>query len=182
MTDWCILRTSPARTLTVEESLAEAGLDVWTPKATEVRRQGRERKTVEHDVPILPEIVFARSEHLSRLLTISKSPGMIYRVWDSEKKRMVAHEHPPFSVFRYLDGYPLVSDRSLDPLRLAERRAPQRARQCLIDAGSAVRYPGAGFDGLTGVVQNCQGQYALVLFPGFSIPVKISSRMLLAAA
>lgn len=182
MTEWCILRTSPGRTLAVEQSLVDAGLPAWTPKAVEMHRTGRGRKKEPRDIAVLPGIVFAVSDNLLRLVTISKSCGMIYRTWDKEKQRMVAHEHPPFSVFRHLDSYPLVRDRDLDPLRRADRRPVQKEKPRVFGQGEVVRCPDGGFQGLTGVVQNSRGQYAVVLFDGHQLPVQISSRLLLAAA
>jgi hypothetical protein len=182
MTDWCIIRTSPGRTIPVAASLNEAGIEAWTPNFTIVSRAGRARQRVQRKVPLIEGIVFAKSEHLPELIAIGRKSGMIHRTWSSERRCMVSHDHPPFSVFRYQGSYPTVRDRDLDPLRLAERAATKPARATPIEPGRAVCFPGAGFDGLTGIVQNCEGRFAVVAFPGFSIPVKISSHLLLDAA
>lgn len=182
MAEWCIIRTSPGRTIPVATSLKEAGIEAWTPKITIVSRAGRTRQRIQREVPVIAGIVFADSEHLSELIAIVRKPRTIYRAWCSERQCMVAHEHPPFSLFRYQGSYPTVRDRDLDPLRLAERATAKSARPTPIELGRAVRYPGAGFDGLTGIVQDCEGRFAIVAFPGFSIPVKISSHLLLDAA
>lgn len=182
MIEWCIIRTSPGRTIPVATSLKEAGIKAWTPKVTIVSRAGRTRQRIQREVPVIEGIVFADSEHLSELIAIVRKPGTIYRAWCSERQCMVAHEHPPFSVFRYQGSYPTVRDRDLDPLRFAERAAAKSARPTSIELGRAVRYPGAGFDGLTGIVQGMDGRFAIVAFAGFKIPVKVSSHLLLDAA
>lgn len=183
MNEWCILRMAPARTLAVAQSLQEAGVAVWTPTAIEVRRAGRARKREEREVAVLPGIVFADFGALHRLIGLSRSPGMIYRVWDAEARKMVARSHPPFSVFRHLGQYPSVSDRALAPLRKFDRRARvPRAEAPSFDRGQQVRTDAAGFDGLTGVVEKTRGQLVFVVFPGLEIPVRIAPHLLRAVA
>jgi len=164
MVEWCIIRTSPRRTIPVATSLNEAGIEAWTPKVTIVSRAGRTRQRIQCEVPVIEGIVFAKREHIPELVAISRKPGAVY------------------SVFRYQGAVPTVRDRDLDPLRLAERAAAKTARPTPIELGRAVRYPGAGFDGMTGIVQGMDGRFAIVAFAGFKIPVKVSSHLLLDAA
>lgn len=179
---WCILTTSPARTLQVEKSLQDAGFTVWTPKATERRRIGRKREVVEQWFAVAPGYLFADAEQLHRLVTASKSTGKEYRRWDREARRMVAHCHPPFSVFRYQDEFATIADAALDPLRLAERRSKTVTKKALVELGKAVRFPSGGFEGLTGIVESIKGSFAIVRFPGLPIPVKVKAALLLNAA
>jgi hypothetical protein len=179
---WCILTTSPARTLQVEKSLTDAGFTVWTPKATERRRIGRKREQVEQCFAVAPGYLFADADQLHRLISASKSAGAEYRRWDRELRRMVAHRHPPFTVFRYQNEFAVIGDAALDPLRLAERRSKALPKKTLIELGKAVLFPGSGFEGLTGVVDAIEGSYAVVRFPGLPIPVKVRAAYLLNAA
>lgn len=182
MKKWCILTTSPARTLQVEKSLKEAGFDVWTPKATERRRIGRKREQIEQCFAVAPGYLFADADQLHRLVSASKSTGQEYRRWDREARRMVAHCHPPFSVFRFQNEFALITDAALDPLRLAEGRAKAVTHKTLVELGKQVRFPGAGFEGLTGIVDGIKGSFAIVRFPGFPIPVTVKAALLLNAA
>lgn len=179
MTDLCILRTAPSRTIPLAKSLLAVGIEAWTPIEVQERRVGRKRLREDRDVPMVPGIVFADYAKLPRLVSISRSPGMIYQSWDAEQRRMVTRDHPPFSVFRYLDGYPFVTDKALDPLRMEERKATPKAKVRTFRPGEEVRFPDAGFDGITGIVQMSKGNWAMVLFEGFTIPVKIGTRKLL---
>jgi len=181
MSNWCILRMSAGSTLNVAKGLAEAGFEVWTPIERQVKRVRASRTRVEHDVPMLPSFVFARDDRLLDLLAASKSPALTYQQWDAEQKRMVTKGVPFFRVFRYLEGYPRIADRHLDPLRQAEQRRKPREKRKRLAIGAEVKYPDAGFDGLIGKVEAMQGRYALVCFPGFHIPVKITPDCLIPA-
>jgi hypothetical protein len=114
---WCILSTSGGRTLPLARSLANAGLEVWTPKRT-IRRpapgqrrrlvMGQRRKMIEVDVAILPGFVFARAVHLDDLAAIAHDP---------------AARHPAFTVFQLGGRVPMVSDASVAGLREEEAAA-----------------------------------------------------------
>lgn len=163
----CILRMASGRTLSVAQSLSAAGFDVWAPSEVLQRRFPRSRKAVEQRAPILPTFAFARAEHITELLALSKSP---------------VSEHPPFSLFRYLDCYPLIHDRSLGRLReIEERKNRRRAlkQQCTYSVGDRVKANSGGFEGLRGTVDLTQGQFATVSFDGWNLPVKIASFLLL---
>ncbi len=116
-TMWCILSTSGGRNLPLARSLADAGLEVWTPKRT-IRRpapgqrrrlvMGQRRKMIEVDVAILPGFVFARAVHLDDLAAIAHDP---------------AARHPAFTVFQLGGRVPMVSDASMAGLREEEAAA-----------------------------------------------------------
>lgn len=124
---WCILSTSGGRTLPLARSLANAGIQVWTPTRT-IRRPapgqrrslvlGRRRKMIEVDLAILPGFVFARASHLDQLAGLALD---------------LTHQHPVFSIFQMAGRAPLVSDASVDGLR-AEEAAAAAAVQGLRDA------------------------------------------------
>jgi hypothetical protein len=179
---WCILRMSPGRTLAVAEALAELGFEVWTPSETIVKRVGLVRKQVTLAAPLLPTFVFARAGQLGDLLVLARSPALTSQVWDSEQQRMITKGCPHFTVFRHGGRYPLVSDRSLDTLRVAEQRGRPMKEVKLFSAGERVKCPDAGFDGLVGVVETTKGRHALVCFEGFAIPISIPTQSLLSAA
>ena len=123
--------------------------------------------------------MFARGAQLHDLIALSRSPSLTYQVWNSELRHMERRGCPYFSVFRYQGQYPCVTDRALDPLRQAEQRAAPRSKTPSFVDGQAVRCPEAGFDGLVGKVQSSKGRHALVVFPGFSIPIQIDTARLL---
>lgn len=165
MTDqWCILRMAGPRTMTVTQSLSEAGFDVWTPVKAISKRRPRSNERREMLVPVLPSYAFARASSLNGLMM--------------ESLRQVS-PHPPFSIFRYCGRIPLISDRSLDNLRKIERRnLPEKAAR-MFKHGERVRISDGGFAGLTGIVKTGKGRFTMVLFPGFSMPIKVSSMLLL---
>jgi hypothetical protein len=181
--DWCILRMTPSRTLAVLQSIEKSGVKAWTPKFTKRQRVGRARELISRELPLVPGIVFADFGALDRLISMSRSPGMLYRVWDADARRIVERRHPPFSVFRYLQDYPRIADSALDPLRRAERSAPPpRDKVAIFDQGAKVRTQAAGFDGLIGVVDRQGCNWVTVTFAGFEIPVKVAAHLLQEAA
>jgi len=173
---WCILRTLPSRTLQLAISLADAGFEVWTPvesiKPAPPKRGPDERPSRPRKLPalvtrpLLPSFVFARADRLAELLALSRSPAQLYRVWDTEQRRMVVRGHPFFRLFHAGDDIPLVTDDQLAPLRrIASRRKP-RGKPRVFSAGDQVKLIEGAFAGLTGTVQEMRGKFAKVLFPG----------------
>lgn len=161
--DWCILRCSGAKTLKLAASLHAAGFDVWTPVETLSKRVGSMRRRRSDVEPVMPSYVFARAKHLIDLLEESAAPFS---------------EHPEFSVFHHHARIPLIADEALDPLRVAERKRTPFDKVARFTRGETVRLMEGGFAGLTGVVELTRGQYTLVTFPGFPMPIKISSLLL----
>ena len=180
--DWCIVRTSSAGTIAVHAALADAGFDAWTPIGLEKKLVGKTRKPVQRRIALLPTFAFARYAALPDLVRLSRTPSPSYQCWDHEEQRMVTRGCPSFSIFRHGSIYPAVSDRELDRLRVIEQQGRPVAAVRMIEAGEEVRYPDAGFDGLTGVVQTVRGRWAFVLFEGFSRSAKVDRARLLAAA
>jgi transcription antitermination factor NusG len=164
--DWCILRTSPGRTLSLAKSLVEAKLDVWTPMQVQSRRRPRSKDTVEIEAPIMPTFVFARSSLLPELLRIEALP---------------ISPHPPFSIYRYLGGIVELFDREITNLRaveeLAQRARLKKSHRYVFPAGQKVNVSEGNFTGLEGVVQGGDGKYALVCFGG-SVQFKIATFLL----
>ena len=58
---WCILRTSPGRTIALAASLNEAGIKAWTPQQTITRKRPRSSSTVERQLALAPTFVFAEA-------------------------------------------------------------------------------------------------------------------------
>lgn len=161
MTDWCILRTAGSSTLRLQQSLAMAGFETWTPIELQVKRERRSGERIERMVAVMPSYVFAHADRLPDLVFIASAP---------------LNPHPAFSVFRHLDRFPLVADRELSELRAIERKAAARSSRVKFDRGRNVRTSVEAFQGLTGqVVETSRGQYTLVAFPGFGIPIKFAS-------
>lgn len=158
--DWCILRTSGPRTLQLAASLTAASFEVWTPTRTAERRKGRARARVEVPAPITPTFVFARARDVGELVALSSSP---------------ISRHPPFSVFRHRDHFPLIADASLQALRDEESRLKHRrlkqVRQA-IPAGTSVTMTKGAFAGMTGVVERGNNKEALINFgAGFEVSI-----------
>ena len=176
--EWCILRTSPSQTLKLTTALCDAGYVAWTPSEITTRRMSRSRKRVEHPAPITPSFVFVSRDSLTELIALARSPSLTHLVWDREQRRMVQRGFPHFTVFRSMGAYPRISDASLNPLRLIERRRKPAVKPTAFKTGDEVRFPDAGFEGLVGKVEGVRGRYTLVAFPGLPIAVQIDPRHL----
>lgn len=178
---WCILRTAPSRTLPLAAALDAAGYRAWTPQETRRVRSGHARVPKDVAAPMMPTIVFAEYERLPMLVALSRMPSPSCTVWDETMRCHVQRAVPNFHVFRHADMYPRIADRALDAVRLAEQRGRPREAGRTFATGTAVTFADAGFEGLTGYVEGMQGRYAVVAFPGFSVPVKIAAHSLLPA-
>lgn len=178
MTDWCILRSPPSLTIRLTDALGAAGYTAWTPVEIVVRRVARSRKRIERRLPITPSFVFASYSSLTELIALARSESMTHLVWDRDQRRMVQRGFPQFTVFRSMGAYPRISDASLNPLRLIERRRKPAVKPTEFKVGDEVQYPDAGFEGLTGKVEGVRGRYTLVIFPGLPIAVQIDPRFL----
>lgn len=167
--DWCILRTAGARTLPLARSLAAAGVEAWTPSATISKRRARSKTLIDVEAPILPTFVFARACHLRALLSDAASP---------------VNPHPPFSVFRYSGKFPLIAEAEIEGLRREEQRGQirkLRTQRKVFARDASVRVPDGPFAGMSGVVSECDGKYAVVAFGG-GMRVKIATFLLEAEA
>lgn len=162
--DWCILRTGGGSTLPLARSLERGGFHAWTPVEFQTRRVGRNRERVEREVCVMPTYVFAKAYHLPDLVALSMAQFS---------------PHPDFSVFRYFDRFPLIADDSLSHLRAIERRTAPKPAAPVFSQGERVRLTEGGFAGMSGVVETSKGEYTLVCFPNFQIPIKIASFLLL---
>jgi hypothetical protein len=60
------------KTISLSESLAKDGYDVWTPIETKIERAGPSRRRVEVRRAIMPSYVFAGSAHLIDLLQLAQ--------------------------------------------------------------------------------------------------------------
>ena len=160
---WCVLRVGGGRTLVLATSLASAGYEVWTPSRTQNRMVPRSKVRREIMVPIMPTFVFARADRLADLMVLAAAP---------------VKEQPAFSVFRHYSKIPLIADGALEALRTAERRAVPAGKRLAFKAGANVRVPEGSFGGMSGVVEDSQGQFTLVCFPGWRVPVKIDTFLL----
>lgn len=186
-TDWVILRCSGMNTLKLADSLHAAGFDVWTPREVRERLAGRARELIEQETPILPEYVFARFDHLSAMLALSRSPTLNYQVWDNERRRMVTKGRPHFWLFQCNGGIRPIPDASLAGLRALEAElivATERRREAnkqkgpapRFEAGQTVRVDGSGFDGLDLTVSETnEGKMVKLTHPNWMWTVEISA-------
>lgn len=171
---WCILRCSGGKTLELAASLTDAGFEAWTPAETISRRARRDHKREEVRVPLIASFVFARADRMQDLLALSHSPTLNFRVWDSELRRMVTRGHPYFRVSHLR----LVPDEQLEGLRALDRkRRPKRKAQAF-EKGTVVRITEGGFEGLSGVIEECRGDYATVTLDDWSAPAKVATWLL----
>lgn len=162
--DWCILRMSGPRTLAVADSLAEAGLEVWTPRRIDRRRLPRGKKGHrEVEVALMPTFAFARVAHLADLQAIRADPKS---------------PHPAFSIFKHLNGFPSVADREINALRAEEQRARVKKDRHTFAPGTRVQVPEGAFAGLSGqVVESGNGKFTLVCYGG-AFEVQIATFLL----
>jgi hypothetical protein len=165
---WFILRMAGPRTLAVADSLKDAGFDAWTPIGSSSRRKSRKPGVEAKGVPVMPTYVFARDHHLHELLAEASRP---------------VSAHPAFSVFRWDGRIPLIADRSLDYLRRGEARYLRRVREGQpvkrFAEGERVQLSDGGFAGMSGIVETSKGKFTLVCFPGFAMPIKVATMLLL---
>jgi transcription antitermination factor NusG len=168
---WIILRTASSRTLALQASLAEVGFEVWTPVDTVQRRSREGEKPEAVQAPLTPRYVFANSDHLVELLALSRSPARNYRVWDSEKRKMVTKGHATFTVFMHLGKPGMIHERQLAPLRSIERKRKPKPVAREFSAGERVRLTDAGFEGLWATVQQSRKNYTRVVIDNWLIPV-----------
>jgi transcription antitermination factor NusG len=152
--DWCILRTSGGRTLALAKSLGDAGFDVWTPAQTMRRRRPRSKVTVEIELPIMPTFVFVRADRLHDLAQVLNLP---------------MSPHPQFSIFRYLGKYPCIAEHEVAGMRKEEARyrvAQLKTKRHVFPKGDTVRVTDGPAAGMSGVVQDGDGKFAVVAFGG----------------
>ena len=140
---WCILRTSGRQTLGLAETLAHDGFEVWTP--SELQRYPGSSKA-RRPVPLLPTFVFANASHLWTLVEKADEP------------------FADFSVFRYLDRFPVIADEDLMGLREAEKMAIPKAERPTFATGERVFATDLPYSGIPGTIIRCKGGDALVLF------------------
>lgn len=113
--------------------MAEAGVEVWTPKHI-VRRpvpgakpnMSGQRPMQDLDAPILPTFVFARAAQVTALEAIEADQGNPH----------VASPHPPFSIMRHHGRVPFLREGEIAGLQKEEARAAG-VRQAMRDAASA---------------------------------------------
>lgn len=174
MTDnWCILRTSGRHTLTLAESLAKDGFEVWTP--VETRRIRIPRANARRDVtlPIMPSYVFARVAHLVDLLELAAMP-----VKPRRGKGLREPAHADFSVLHAFGKIPLVADRHLTELRRLEaKRTPVKRAAYSFPRNATARVDGGIFGGMVGVVVRSTPSNTVLCFNG-GFPVEIPTSLL----
>ena len=114
---WCIARTSAGQTLRLAETLAAAGMTVWTPRRTVKRPApgsrrryvtGQRRIMVEATYPILPGFVFVRGDQLVDLVGIAA---------------LAFGPHPAFAILQLGPRAATVRDHQIKGLREAEAEA-----------------------------------------------------------
>lgn len=166
---WCVVRTSTRKTLALTDQLNRSGIEAWTPREVATMRTScRMQKRIDREKAMLPTFVFVRGHMVEELLSICADPVSPY---------------PSFSLFRHLDTYPLIADSSLQPMRRLEASLrTRRALKAKVDRfgkGERVRTTERGFAGMHGVVEQASRGFAMVAFPGWKMPIKIASFLLL---
>ena len=168
---WLILRCSNCKTLDLAASLTDAGFEAWSPVETVQRRARKGNKPEAVRLALTPSYVFAQAHHLYALLELSRSPALNYRVWDSEKRKMVTRGHPYFRLFRHLGEIATIPATHLTALRNLERkRAPKPVAKAM-KVGARVRLSESGFEGLWATVQSSRKNYTRVLIDDWIVPV-----------
>jgi transcription antitermination factor NusG len=167
VSDWCVLRTSGKNTLRLAQSLADEGMQVWTPKEERMVRVPRANVRRPVTLPIMPSYVFARATHLIDLLQII------------DRKKRLESDHPDFSLMRLGDRIPIIADELLNGLRTIELKRVPRKRSIKLPAGLQVKVGEAGgsFAGMHGRVERSDEGYTVVCFDN-RMTVKISTYLL----
>lgn len=167
--EWCILRTTGGRTVSLARSLERAGIEAWTPIEQQSKRRPRSKVRFEVVAPIMPTFVFVRAGHLPELARCLAEP---------------VNPHPSFSIFRHGGRIPIIADADIAGLRVAEESAKRRADRARMKAhrhvfpvGEQVRLDEGAFAGMSGVVEGGDGKFALVAFNG-GLSVKIATFLL----
>lgn len=168
---WCILRMASADTLPLVASLNAVGITAWTPIERKTGRMPRTRKEYDKEFALMPSYAFGAVADLERLMHLSMLPNK---------------EHPEFCIFRHYNAFPIISDTDLQGLRAEEARCDavydrhkrKTAKHPTFATGTAVSADSGGFEGLSGVAVDTQGQFTLVSFDGFHKPIKIASLLL----
>jgi len=155
---WVILTTGAPSTLRLARSLADAGFKVWTPfKLVAPRKSGARETHSTRPAPLIPGIVFARAYQVTDLLAAARAP---------------ITPHPTFSVFQPEGASPIIADRSLDPIRTAEREALHGEAHCVLSKrrgevrapGDQVFVPSDAFTGQSLVVERSNDRVSSLRF------------------
>lgn len=170
---WCILRTASRSTMTLAESLAKDGYEVWTPIETKTVRVPRmnARRTIRQ--AIMPSYVFARGCHLIDLLQLAEMP-----VKPRRGAGLREAAHASFNVLHAFGRIPMVADRHLFELRKLEaKRTPVKIAAYSFPCNAAARVNSGAFQGLVGVVVKSTPKSTVLSFSG-SFPVEIPTLLL----
>lgn len=165
---WCVLRTAARHTLTLAESLAADGYEVWTP--VEVRMIRIPRKNVKREVrlPIMPSYIFARAHQLVDLLMMADCPvkrRTCASGRDEWGREIKPKPHSDFDVMHAFGQIPMVPDKHLTRLREIEiQRTPKRKAEKTFIPGVLVKVGGGSFGGMAGTVKRSDSGYTLVCF------------------
>lgn len=183
-TDWAALTCSNAVTLRLADTLNKAQYEAWAPKISTVKRVGPARDRKPTPEAVMPGFVFVPFSDVWLLSQMTYSPAQQFQIWDEDKQRMVAMACPPFRIMRHEHNREPVriSDRGLDALRMHERARRPIEEIRLFDLYERVRYPAAGFEGLTGVVVWSKPKVTRVTFPGNMPPVELPTALLISMA
>ena len=164
---WCILRTNGRSTLRLAQSLNDVGIEAWTPRGVHKRRLSRVHMGVrEVEQPIIPSFVFARARHLPDLLRALALP---------------TSPHPSFSIFQHAGRAPVISDKDIANLQDAEergKRARRKTQRHTVPVGAEIKPSKGAFAGLVGIVEQVDGNVAVVCFSDF-FRVKVATWLLI---
>lgn len=175
---WCILRMGAGATLRLVRSLVDNGFEAWTPVVIEYThaRRGYERESIER--ALMPSFAFVTVDRFADLIDLMNTDTQLYRVWDPEAGKMVTCGFAKFTIFHGENGYALVSDRQLDPLRAAAASHKFERKPDVFFEGDRVKMSDGGFAGLYGTVLHQFGKYVTVRFDEWNVPVKILAEVL----
>jgi hypothetical protein len=90
---WCILRTSPARTLPLAASLMAAGVEAWSPAQMVTRRMGRKRERVEQAAPVTASMAIERGFASAMLAADQVTSDDETRASDRQRHAVDLHAH-----------------------------------------------------------------------------------------
>jgi transcription antitermination factor NusG len=175
---WCIVRCTSVKTLELAKSLGDAGFEAWAPIESVILRARRGHARQEIVVPMMPGFVFVETSRLVDLIALSRSPSLIYRVWDAELRRTVTRGHPYFRMFRPFSDHDTIPDAQLAHLRKLDGLRRPKGPLRTWSEGDRVRLTDGAYSGLRGTVRKYSGEQTTVELDGWMLQPTVSTRLL----
>jgi hypothetical protein len=171
---WCILRTQGRTTISLAESLAKDGFEIWTPIETRTITVPRANVKRQVRLPIMPTYVFAGFDHLRDLLDLAAMP-----VRPRRGAGLMDAAHAAFHVMRCFGGIPVVEDHHLASLRrLESKRSPKKRAPYVLPKNVGAKVTEGAFGGMVGRVIRSTPSSTMIDF-GLAFPASIPTSIVM---